>query len=175
MKQRVASLVLSLLWVLPAVAQDEVPLVPRAPQTASEAKVLINEVVGLAKDLKDAEERIAESETRTAKNKALIKAHNALYPGGKCVFTEKDPHACDSWIEDAKALNSQADYLDNVHEQALIEKMEISSYLQLRLSKLRIMALLDGLTEWEREVVGCSKLKRDADRGCLIQAWEHHP
>jgi hypothetical protein len=175
MKRQVASLILSLLWVLPAMAQEEVPIVPKAPQTAGEAKALIESVVSMARDLKDAEERVTETEAKTIRVAALIKTHNGMFVDGKCVFTAENPHACDAWIEDGNALNSQMDYLANLHEQAMIEKMEISSYLQLRLSKLRIMALLNGLTAWEREVVGCSKLKRDADRACLILAWERHP
>ena len=104
-----------------------------------------------------------------------ITAHNAVHPSGSCTFTEQNPNACDGWIAEAGVLNTRKADLAKEREKQRFRKAELRGHLSMRLVRLRMMALLDGLTEWEREVVACSKLGRDADRGCLIAAWERHP
>ncbi len=161
-----------------AVAQeeDEVPLEPKPPQTASEATMLISDAARTAGDLKEVEERIASIEATVVQVARLITIHDAQYPNGVCEFTDDNPTACDPWIEEAHALNSQMDYLNNEHEQGLIEKMELDAYLNMRRARLRIMALMDGLTEWELEVVRCANLDSPlAAQICMTAAWEHHP
>ena len=131
-------------------AQEEVPLEPKAPKGASEATMLISDAARTAGELKEVEVRLTETESRAVKVAALMEAHDAQYPSGKCEYTESNPTACAPWIEEARVLNSRMDYLANLHEQQVIEKMEFKAYLNRRLARLRIMVLLDGLNEWER-------------------------
>jgi hypothetical protein len=157
-----------------AAAQEEVPLVPKPP-SASQGKMLVIDAVRTARQLDAVEGKIKEVEASVTLNQSAIDAHNAQYPSGQCTYTEANPNACDSWIADAKVLNTAQADLAKQRQKYLFRKAELRAHLNMRLARLRIMALLDGLTEWEREVVACSKIGRDADRGCLITAWEHHP
>ncbi len=159
-----------------AIAQEEKPLEPKAPETASEASMLCKDAARTASELKDAEEAITENERRTIRLAEMMKAHDAQYPNATCKYTDENPTLCDTWIQDGKALNSQMDHLTYEHEQALIVKMELKDYLNMRRARLRIMAILDGLTEWEKEVVSCAKLSSVVrSKLCMAGAWEHHP
>lgn len=157
-----------------AAAQEEVPVVPKPP-SASQGKMLVIDAVRTARQLDAVEDKIKEVDASEALNESAIVAHNAQYPSGKCTYTDANPNACDGWIADAEVLNTATADLAKQRQKHLFRKAELRAHLNMRLARLRIMALLDGLTEWEREVVACSKIGRDADRGCLIEAWEHHP
>jgi len=159
-----------------AIAQEEKPLVPQPPKTASEASMLCKDAARTASELKDAEEAVTENEGRTIRLAKMMKTHDAQYPNATCTYTDENPTLCDTWIQEGKALNSQMDHLTYEHEQALIVKMELKNYLNMRRARLRIMALLDGLTEWEKEVVSCAKLSSVVgSKLCMAAAWEHHP
>lgn len=157
-----------------AAAQEAVPLVPKPP-SASQGKMLVIDAVRTARQLDAVEGKIKEVDAREALNQSAIVAHNAQYPSGQCTYTEANPNACDGWIADAEVLNAAQADLAKQRQKHLFRKAELRAHLSMRLARLRIMALLDGLTAWEREVVACSKLGTDADRGCLIAAWERHP
>jgi len=157
-----------------ATAQEEVPLKPKPP-TASQAKMLVADSVRTARQLTALEETLRELDASVAANQASIAAHNAQYPNGQCTYTEENPSACDGWIAEAAELNTAKADLGQQLEKHRFRKAQLRGHLNMRLARMRMMALLDGLTEWEQEVVACSRLRRDADRGCLIAAWERHP
>jgi len=155
-----------------AVAQEEVPLQSKPPKTASETALLVKDAARLASELKDTDDAIAENEARTIKLAKQMDMHNDV----GCAFTDKNPTACDGWIAQGKALNTQMDYLVNEHEQQLIRAIELRAYLNMRRSRLRLMVLLDGLTEWQREVVRCAQLPSlVGSKACMAEAWERHP
>lgn len=157
-----------------AAAQEEVKLVPKPP-SASQGKMLVIDAVRTARELDVVEGKVKDVDAKVTLNQLHIDRHNAKHPSGKCTYTEANPNACDSWIADAKVLNTAEADLAKQRQKHLFRKAELRGHLNMRLARLRIMALLDGLTAWEREVVACSKLGTDADRGCLIAAWERHP
>lgn len=166
-----------LMFVLPAMAQDdEVPLIPKAPSSASEAKALIAASVSIAKDIRDNEQAVSDIGSRMTKVQALVRVHNGQYGGGNCTFPKENPSVCDPWIKEGKALNSQIAYLNNENEQAIIVGAELRAHFHWQLSKLRIMALMNGLQEFEQQTVACSKMKNDLSASvCMIAAWEKHP
>ncbi|MBX4211286.1 MAG: hypothetical protein KW806_00585 [Candidatus Yanofskybacteria bacterium] len=157
-----------------AAAQEEVPLKPKAP-TASQGKMIVADAARTAIKLKEVEEKLAEVDEQFTVTQSSIVAHNAVHPSGTCVAPVDNPNVCDGWVAEGGQLNTTMIELAREREKQKFRKAELRGNLNMRLARLRMMVLLDGLTEWEREVVACSKLGKDADRGCLIAAWEHHP
>lgn len=155
-------------------AQEEVPLQPKPP-TANQGKMIVIDAVRTARSLVAVEEKITEIDEQMTATRSRIAAHNAVYGGGDCVYTEQNPNACAGWIAEAAELNTAVADLTRQREKQKFRRAELRGNLNMRLARLRIMVLLDGLTDWEQEVVSCSRLKNDADRQCLITAWEHHP
>lgn len=157
-----------------AAAQEEVPLEPKPPN-AAQGKMIVADAVRTAQKLDEVEAKLKEADARLVTTQASIDAHNAVHPSGTCIAPADSPNACDGWVAAAGQLNTaKAEFLRE-REKQRFRKAELRGHLSMRLARLRMMALLEGLTEWEREVVACSKLGKDADRGCLIAAWERHP
>ena len=159
-----------------AIAQEEKPLVPKPPKTPYEAALYANDAARTASMLKEVETRIKENEDSTIRLAERMEIHNAQYPTGECTYTVENPTLCDPWIEEGNELNTMKADLIEKHEEAIIEKVQLREFLNMRLARLRIAKILEGLTEWEREVIRCSQLPSGiAAQICLIEAWEHHP
>jgi len=157
-----------------AAAQEEVPLVPKPP-TASQGKMLVVDAVRTARSLTEVEGKLKGVDEQVATTQKSIVLHNAQHPSGTCTTTTLNPDACDGWINEAKELNTTMAGLVKQKEAQMFRSAQLRGYLNMRLARMRMMTLLDGLTEWEQEVVACARLKKDADRSCLIAAWKHHP
>jgi hypothetical protein len=174
MRSRIAFTLAFLAAATLVAAQEEVPLKPKPP-TASQGKMLVVDAVRTARSLAVVEDKLKSVDDQFTVLQSSIATHNAVHPSGTCLAPADNPSVCDGWVAEAGQLNTAVANLTKEREKNLFERAKLRGHLNMRLARLRIMALLDGLTEWEQEVVACSRLKNDADRGCLIAAWERHP
>lgn len=174
MKRMIAVAFILVMFGTFVAAQEEVPIKPKPP-TASQGKMLVADSVRTAAQLTEVEDKLKGVDEQFAVNQSSIAAHNAVHPSGTCLAPAGNPNSCDGWVAEGGQLNTTTANLTKEREKHRFRRAELRGHLNMRLARMRMMAILDGLTEWEKEVVACSRLKPDAARGCLIAAWERHP